>query len=324
MLLQFLQPCIYAVWSAGVVWLALPVDAVFAALLGSFVCSMLVASVVLTRHLQPPRRTMLRLRDMRGLVRQAGGMYMLAILGTLFTSCATLYLGWSARFADAALLAVSLYITLLPASLAGTVLTTMFFPQLVAAYARGAPEQARELMIRLYDAVAALSALAAAGMLWYPHVLLGILYGTRYQESASLLLLSAPAACLYALYTVAQFSAVARGRIDAPIRSHLTAMAIALGAVVLAAQPGGSLLWVSAGYSVAALLGLLWLARPGAGLGWTLIMRAGIQLVGAVALIGGARLLIPDTLQALPAAAAMLTIAGLGYVGWAWRRMGRI
>jgi O-antigen/teichoic acid export membrane protein len=317
-----LQPVLYALGAVAVLMRGLPVSAIYLSLTISFAPAILLAVILLVRSLDLPDLNNLRLPGLWSSVRYAGGMYLLAILGTIFTSYATLYLGLVGRFRDAALITVPLNLIFTPGLIVGAAMTTFYFPRISALTAGKHDREAQSLFTLFYGLVSAFTILVAVSLLLYPHVVLSFLYGNRYQDSAPLLALVAPVTYLYTVQTVLIFTIAAQGRIRSSIPGALVSAIALIGAITLSSGIPGNLTWFAIAHGFAATLGLAWqLWLVGYELRASLV-RTSKQIMVAIGMVGAARLIISDTPDQTPEAVVVLGLITMIYAVWVWRETG--
>lgn len=314
-----LQPVLYAVGTGAVLWLNGPVEWVYQIYWLSFVPAIGLAGLWVARAIGSPHSLKVRWRILFDSLRFAGSMYLQAILGTVFTSYATLYYGAAGRFAEAALITIPLNLIFMLGVLVQSAMTTVYFPRLGQLHAAGNQPDARELFVLFYQWVSTLTVLAMMGAWLYPRVALGVLYGDRYQASAPLLLALAPVAYLYTMSSVLTFTVVAQGRWRAALWAPLISTVLLVIIITLTANLERGLLLAAVAHSVTALVGLAWqfkqvrypLRRP--------LSQTGKHVLAAGLLLGLGRLFVPDAPERMW---TVMIVAGSGamlYLLWAWR-----
>lgn len=318
MAMQSLQPLLYDCGALIAVLAKLPVQIVFMVLLISFVVSLLVTIWLLAQTIRWPQPGMFRLDNPRESLRSAGGMYLLGITGTAFTTCATLALGWRARFSDAALIAIPLYLVMMPSTLIGAAIPAAYFPKLVGLHARNDKAGLARLVASFTSATALFSLPVVFVLVAFPNTVLGLLYGSRYSAAALLLTLAAPVALLSTLVAVATATLAAIGRIRDAVHSSAIASIIVLCVVAADLIVQVDLAWIAGAHSIAALASLLWqlyLLGPPA---WTAIRSTATCALVASIMTGVLRLLLSDTMNSL---IFIILILGFGmavYALWVW------
>jgi O-antigen/teichoic acid export membrane protein len=226
------------------------------------------------------------------------------------------------RFTDAALITIPLNLSFMPAVLVNAAMTTVYFPRMIEMQARNDTSGSRSLFTLFYGLVSAFTVLVTVSLILYPHVLLYFLYGGRYQVSAPLVVLIAPVVYLYTMLTVLTFTIVAQGRIRASMIGAFTPTIILLVVITFTTHVAGELSWFAVAHTIAALLGLLWqFWTLGYDL-WQPLAQTGKQLLVAFALLGMGRLLVPDSVDSMFEAIAVLGLATVVYVAWVWQKSG--
>lgn len=318
MAMQSLQPLLYACGALIAVLAKLPVQIVFVVLLISFVVSLLVTIWLLAQTIRWPQRGMFRLDNPRESLQSAGGMYLLGITGTVFTTCATLALGWRARFSDAALIAVPLYLVLMPSYLIGAAIPAAYFPKLVGLHTRQDKAGLARLVTGFISATAFFSLPIVFVLGAFPNTVLGLLYGPRYGAAAPLLTLAAPVALLYTLVAVATATLAATGRIRDAVRSSAVAPVIVMCVVAADLIVRVDLAWLASAYSIAALASLLWQLYLLGSPAWTAIRSTATCALVAGITIGAVRLILSDTTNSLMFIIPTLGFGMAVYVLWVW------
>jgi len=316
------QPALYAIGAIATVWLRAPVQGLYLAYGLSFIPALLLAGGWLLRRMgRPDLSAPVSWKAMLGSLRFASGMYGQAILGTTFTSIATLYFGSIGQFHEAALITIPLNLVFMSGLIIQAPLDTIYFPRLSRLLAAGETTQARDLFTVFCAWVSSFTVLILAGALAFPHSALTLLYSERYSESANVLAALAPVAVVYTLHTVAMVTVVSHGRWRDALRAPLVASIVLVVGVVIAAQWRESLLWVALLHSLAAAVGLaLQLPRVGFPLRPALIQTLRQAAVAGV-LFGVARLIAPDGVAPLWHSVVAAAIASGLYALWAWRSL---
>jgi O-antigen/teichoic acid export membrane protein len=313
-----IQPVVYALGLIPALWLRWPVAAVYLIYAGSF----LPAAALVARSL---RQAVPRVAGGRPAVslaaalRFAGGMYGLAICGTVITSYATLYLGGGGRFADAALITIPLNLVFMPGLLVNMAISTVYFPRMSHAQAQGNAAEQQALFHTFAAVVSGAGLLIAASLLLYPSALLYLLYGTRYLASAPLLRLLALVAYIYPLQTVLTVTLAAQRRMRAALCQLGVATLLLVALITLAAQGGFDLRLVALAHLAALLPVLLWQLRTASYSLRPLVRPTAAQLALLLAAGAAARALVPDAPASLPGALLALGAITLAYAGWAWK-----
>ncbi|GAC1385540.1 MAG: hypothetical protein NVSMB42_05000 [Herpetosiphon sp.] len=313
------QPLIYMLGAVLVITRNLEIGSLYVAFAVSFIGATLLAAIAVVRAVGRPQAVAWREALPQSFWHFAGNMYLLAIAGTVFTSFATLYLGAVGRFTDAARITIPLNLIFMPSTMANVAMSTVYFPRITESFARNDRSAMQSLFALFYDGVSACTLLITIGFMLFPRVALALLYGTRYQDSATLLVIMAPAAYCYTLQTVLTFTIVAQGRVRAILAStFVPVVALVLG-ISWGAGHNADLYWFAFAHSVTAVLGFGWQSCL---LGIPRRQRL-VQLakhgVVAMTLLGIARVTFNDSPAQLGPIVLVLCLITLTYGLWVWR-----
>lgn len=315
------QPVLYAVGAALALATHSPIERVYQAFAFSFGPALGLASVWVVRQVGTPQRLDTHWRTLLYSLRYAGSMYLQAILGTAFTSYATLYFGATSRFTETALITIPLNLAFTLGQLVQTPMHTVYFPRLSQLYAANAEAAARQWLALFYNWVSAGATLVAVGACLYPQVILHLLYGTRYLAAAPLLATLAPVALLYTLQMVLTITLVAQRRWRAALGAPGLATTLLVGLITLTANQPLGLWWVAAAHTLAAGLGLGWQLAQMQAAPQQLLLQTGKHVLVAAGLLGLARCLVADA----PEQTGLVILVGGGgaalYALWVWHAM---
>lgn len=311
-----IQPAIYTAGLLAIMLSSQPIIVLYLIFAGSFIPPILLAVVALIGALPRGRHRSSVSFSIGTALRFAGGMYGLALCGTLFTSFATLYLGAMGKFADTALITIPLNIIFMPGALVNMVVSTVYFPRLSHADAQRNVSQVHALFQEFATGIAGVGLLVATNLLLYPQTLLTLLYGSRYLASAPLLSLLAVVAFAYPLQSLITTTLAAQGRLRAALGYVGFSTLLLLTGVTLAAHYSADLRLIALAHVLAVVPVLGWQLRT---VGYPLkrTLRAIGGSVCVLFVLGGAaRMFVPDTLDNRPAALLALSAITLLYGVW--------
>lgn len=315
---QALQPAIYSLGAALIAVRNFPISALYLALIASFVISSIFPSVLLLIQIGMPTNRSFQYTGIGRPLRASAGMYTLFISGTIFTSCVPVLLGLQSRFEDAARLSIPLYLALLPTTLVSSALAGVYFPKLVTMYTQHAQKDAQILFGWFFEITAALTIPVSVAFGLFPHIVLFVLYGQRYQESAVYLVMMAPSALLYTSFNVMITTVASSGRVNRSIVASCISIVIMMIFVLAYLIYSFGLAFVVLSYTIAILGGFIWLCyvtRSEWNIPYNKLIR---YFVMVIMLFAPLRLLFSDEVNYIVLKIILLGVVSGGYIIWIW------
>lgn len=256
-------------------------------------------------------------------LRIAGGFYAIAIFLTIFGTYATLLLGSTGQYEDAANFTIPLNTVALIPGVFSFALTTVYYPRLVQQQSRGEVGEARQTFQEYFMLSGVITVFVTVCLMAFPTIFLHLLYGNLYVSSATYLIVLAPTVMLSTLGTGLLWAVAAQGRMKAALVSvaiPTVALVATLKFISLYQLPEQILFWFAAVYTVAGGLMFIWQYRMIGyslrGAAFTILQYAALALVA----IGATRAIFADISRNTIAVLIVLGIACTGYAGLLLRK----
>ena len=253
------QSVIYLlILSAGAVY---SVNTIFGAIVMSFtlVSIFAVSIIAQSRSLTLYRKFHFSYLDVKDFIRPSALIYGIALFQVGYSVYATLLLGASANFNEAAQLSPPLtLVRLLPLALS-PLLSTIFYPRICLLYAKKDNDSLIRLVSLFYKLFAALTICMMVLFFCYPDVIINILYTEKFYTSIPYLAILAPLGFILAIENIFTLSLIGvkasrKALLTLGIRFGLLVLAIS---VILAFGFSNQLLLFTSAYLLTGLIGLI-------------------------------------------------------------------